>query len=87
MYKKSVLKILETLIARLESKIENWELREFEIELEKVHFMKMNELKLTQVEIFSFIYFVCVAANKSELFCAAHLANIERFLYHSRLSL
>ena len=41
-------------------------------ELEKVRFIKVNELKLTQVE---------VAANASELFCMSHLANIERFSY------
>ena len=46
----------------------------------------MNELKLTQVELFSFFHFICVAANASELFCMAHLANIDLFLYHSNLS-
>ena len=29
---------------------------------------------------------MCVAANASELFCMAHLANNERFLHHSNLS-
>ena len=28
---------------------------------------------------------MCVAANASKLFCMTHLANIERFLYHSNL--
>ena len=51
-----------------------------------MRFMKVNELKLTQVELFSFFHFMCVAANASELFCMAHLANYERFLYHSNLS-
>ena len=46
----------------------------------------MNELKLTQVELFSFFYFKCVEANVSDLFCMAHLANNERFLYYSNLS-
>ena len=55
-------------------------------QLEKVRFIKVNELKLTQVELSSFFHFMCVAANASELFCMAHLANIERFLYRSRLS-
>ena len=55
-------------------------------QLEKVHFIKENELKLTQVELFSFFHFKCVDANASELFCIAHLAYIERFLYHSNLS-
>ena len=30
--------------------------------------------------------FMCVAANASELYCMDHLANIEHFLYHSKLS-
>ena len=51
-----------------------------------MRFIKVNELKLTQVQLFKFIYFMYVAANASELFCMAHLANIERFLYHSKLS-
>ena len=41
----------------------------------------MNELKLTQVELFQNFHFMCVAANASELFCMAHLTNIECFLY------
>ena len=36
-------------------------------QLEKVCFMKVNELKLTHVEVF--FHFKCVAANASELFC------------------
>ena len=51
-------------------------------QLEKVRFIKKNELKLIQVKLFSFFHFKCVAANAFELFCMAHLANIERFLYH-----
>ena len=54
--------------------------------LMKVCFMKVNELKLTQVELFSFFQLMCVAANASELLCLAHLANVERFLYYSNLS-
>ena len=42
--------------------------------------MKVNELKLTQNELFSFFHFMCVAANAIELFCNAYLANIEHFL-------
>ena len=57
------------------------------IELDKVRFIKVNELKLIQVELFSFFPFMCVAANASELFCMAHLENIERFLYHSHQDL
>ena len=55
-------------------------------ELEKARFIKVNELKLTQVELFLFFYFMCAAANTFELFCMAHLENNERFLYHSNLS-
>ena len=51
-----------------------------------MRFIKVNELKLTQVELFSFFHFVCAAANASELFCTGHLENNERFLYHSNLS-
>ena len=55
-------------------------------QLEKVRFIKMNELKLTQAELFLFFPFMCAAANASELFCMIHLANNELFLYHSNLS-
>ena len=48
--------------------------------------MKVNELKLTQVELFEFFPFMCVVANASDLFCMAHLARIERFLCHPNLS-
>ena len=37
-------------------------------ELEKVHFIKVNELKLTQDELFSLVYFKSIAANVSESF-------------------
>ena len=52
-------------------------------QLEKMRFIKVSELILTQVELLLTFYFVCVAANASELFCMAHLANIERLLCHS----
>ena len=52
----------------------------------KVSFAKMNELKLCQVELFSFFQFMFASANASELFCMAYLADIERFLYHSNFS-
>ena len=51
-----------------------------------MHFIEVNELNLTQVELFYFFHFMCVAPNASELFCMAYLANIERFLYHYNLS-
>ena len=44
-----------------------------------MRFRKANKLKLTQVELFSHFYFMCVAANASEVFYVVHLANIERF--------
>ena len=40
----------------------------------------MNELKLTQVELLSFFQFKSVAANVSESFYVARLANNEHFL-------
>ena len=54
-------------------------------QLEKVRFIKVNELKLTRVELFSF-FTLCGAAHASELFCTARLTHDERFLYHSNLS-
>ena len=57
-----------------------------ETQIEKMHFMKVNLLKLSQVELFLVFHFACAAANASELFCMAHLANKERFLYHSIIS-
>ena len=36
-------------------------------QLEKVRFIKVNELKLTQVELFYLFHFMCAAANASEL--------------------
>ena len=62
-------------------------LKKIEItQLEKVRFIKVSELKLTQVELLSFFHFMSVAANASQLFCMTHLSNIERFSYHSKLS-
>ena len=46
-----------------------------------MRFIKLDEFKLTQVELFQFLHFMFVAVNASELFCMACLANIERFLY------
>ena len=51
-----------------------------------MHFIIVDELKLTEVELFSFLDSVYVVANASEFFYMTHLANIERFLYHSNLS-
>ena len=56
-------------------------------QLEKVRFIKVNELKLIQIELVSFFYFMCAADNAFELFCMACLTNNESFLYHSKLSL
>ena len=54
-------------------------------QLENVRFIKVDDLKFTQVELFLFFHFKCVAAYVSDLFCMAHLASNERFLYHSNL--
>ena len=56
------------------------------IQLEKACFIKVNELKWTEVELFWVLHFMCAAANAFELFCMPYLANNERFLYHSSLS-
>ena len=56
------------------------------MQLEKAHFIKVNEIKLTEVELLLFFHFICVADIASELFCMAHIANFESFLYHSNLS-
>ena len=56
-------------------------------QLKKACFTKVNELKLTLVGLFWFFHFMCVAADAFELFCKAHFANFERFLYHSNISL
>ena len=45
-----------------------------------------QEMKVTQDELLSFFHYMRVAANASESFCMAYLANNERFLYHSSLS-
>ena len=55
-------------------------------QLRKVRLIKVNDLKLTQNELFNFFPFMCAIANASELFCMAHLANTEHLLYHSNLS-
>ena len=39
---------------------------------EKVHFINVNELKIIQIELFSFFHFKCAAAYESGLFCMAH---------------
>ena len=56
------------------------------IQLEKVRFVKVNELKLTEVELFQLFHFMCAAANAFEYFSMDHLANIEPSSYHSNLS-
>ena len=63
----------------LKNKIENNSLK-------KVRFIKVNEFKITQIELFYFFHFICVVANASEFFCMAYLAKIDSFLCHSNLS-
>ena len=48
-----------------------------------MRFIKVNELKLTQGESFSYVHFMCVAANASELFCIAHLTNNEPYFFQN----
>ena len=50
-----------------------------------MRFIKVVELKLTQIELFSFFYLMYDADNASKLYSMARLANNERFLYHSNL--
>ena len=40
-------------------------------QFEKEHFFLVNELKITQVELFSLFHFKSVAANACELFSVA----------------
>ena len=55
-------------------------------QLQKECFIQVNELKLTQLELFLFFHFMCATVNASKLYCMAELANNERFLYRSNLS-
>ena len=64
-------------LKRYTLKKEDWKSKQ----LEKVLFIRVNE-----IELFSFFNFMCVSANACELFCMVILENIERFLYHSKLS-
>ena len=54
--KKFIKFLRQNLFTRLKKKIEK-------SEVEKVRFIKVNELKLTQVELFSFFHFMYAAAN------------------------
>ena len=67
---------------RLKNKIENdstWEGVFYQSES-----VKFNSSWV--IFIFFFFYFMCAPANAFELLCMVHLANNERFLYHSNLS-
>ena len=66
--------------------IKKYTLRMKTTKIEKVCFIKMNEIKLTQVELFSIFHCMCVAADASKLFCMSDFANTECFLYHCKLS-
>ena len=46
-----------------------------------MHFFSVNELKLTEFELFSFSHFKSAAANEFKLFCMAHLENNRHNLY------
>ena len=45
-----------------------------------VRFVKVDELKLTKIELFSFFHFKKVTANAPELFCVVLKTSNERFL-------
>ena len=64
-------------------KIKHWKI----IQLEKVLFIKVNELSYqSNSDWVIFIFFKCAPAYESELFCQVHLTNNERLLYHSNIS-
>ena len=70
---------INLLVTRLKYKIEKnttWE----------GAFYQSEWVKIKSSWVILFFHFMRVAANASELFCMAHLANIERFLCHSNLS-
>ena len=46
---------------------------------EKVRFNKVNGLKLTQVELFSFFNLMCAADHASESFCMAYKQKMNAF--------
>ena len=48
-------------------------------------FCESEWVRINWVSVILVIHSLCAAANASELFCMAHLANIEWFLYHSNL--
>ena len=66
--------------AHLKNKIENYSTSEGA--LYQSEWVKINSSWI----FFIFFLFMCVAANASELFCMARLANIKSFLYYSNLS-
>ena len=75
----NVFQIQRNNFTRLKNKIEsnsNWE----------GAFYQSEWVKIKSIELFSFFHFMCVAANWPELFCVSHLADIECFLSHSKLS-
>ena len=50
-----------------------------------MHFFLVNELKITQVELFALFHFKNVTDNISELFCVGTVSN-ESFLHRSNIS-
>ena len=55
-------------------------------QFEKMRFIKGNKLKLTQVELFLFFHFKCVAANASENLYGTFNKKMSAFLYLFNLS-
>ena len=66
---------------QIDRTLHSWNKRLKITQLEKLSFIKLNELKLTEFELLLFFHFESVAANEFKLFCVALKANNERFLY------
>ena len=49
-------------------------------------FYENDWIKINSSWVTLVFHFICIVANASELFCMAHLANTESFLYYSNLS-
>ena len=55
-------------------------------QLKKVRFIKVDELKVIQIELFEFLHVMRVAFNPSDFFCMDHFSSSESYLHHSILS-
>ena len=55
-------------------------------QFKKVRFIKVNELKLTPVELFLLFNFMCVAIHASKLFHVDYSVKNELFLHYYNIS-